>query len=327
MAKQLFAFHAISYLLALSCPSLALPVSNLDPNDPSASDPTTPPSNISFPINFPPNPFPSGIPTQPDICDGYNPSNDCFQALATLGGYIFFDKDSGCSNDDKAKLETAVWDAHTLATYASPFPNAGKGTRGQASAIFYMGSDFASQQKRIAGNLNRVAGFKSDNTSPHQYITVSCKDTQNLCGTINGGKSVGGYAWSTHEGYWYNYITVCPLFLQLDGLSDKLSEVEEDLDRKSTKMAADMRYLKTSGQFFLHEMMHTRLADNGLEPHINDEYVAPIPKGERPGTNDVKAYGPKLVHNLAKRPVIQGGGATRASTNADSYAILANAIW
>jgi hypothetical protein len=36
------------------------------------------------------------------------------------------------------------------------------------------------------------------------------------------------------------------------------------------------------------------------------------------------AYGPSLVHQLAKRSLSQGGGATRASTNADSYAMLAN---
>jgi len=36
------------------------------------------------------------------------------------------------------------------------------------------------------------------------------------------------------------------------------------------------------------------------------------------------AYGPSKVHLLAKRGLSEGGGATRASTNADSYAILAN---
>jgi hypothetical protein len=44
-------------------------------------------------------------------------------------------------------------------------------------------------------------------------------------------------------------------------------------------------------------MMHTRIADGGVELHIIDEYVVPIPDGEKPGTNDVKAYGPRLVHN------------------------------
>ncbi|PMD53955.1 uncharacterized protein K444DRAFT_699591 [Hyaloscypha bicolor E] len=92
------------------------------------------------------------------------------------------------------------------------------------------------------------------------------------------------------------------------------------------KFATDMTWLQNTGQFFLHELMHTRIANGADEPHITDEYVAPIPEGEKPGTNDIKAYGPRLVHNLAKRSLNQGGGATRASTNADSYAILANAI-
>ena len=78
---------------------------------------------------------------------------------------------------------------------------------------------------------------------------------------------------------------------------------------------------------FLHEMMHTRIADGEKEPHITDEYVDPIPDGELPGAGDKQAYGPELVHQLAQRNVVNGGGATRASSNADSYVLLANAIW
>ncbi|KAL9123607.1 MAG: hypothetical protein Q9217_006976, partial [Psora testacea] len=286
----------------------------LDVNNPSDSDPTTPPQTISFPTGGPPNPYPSGIPTQPDSCDGENPSNDCFSAMSGSGGHLYFAKDFQCSDSSKSQLETAVWDATTLAFYSSSFPDAGEGTHGQASGIFYMGPDFASQKNRISGNLKRVWQFKTDTTSEKEYITVSCKDTKNLCGKMIDGKA-------------YYYITLCPAFFSLDSLSTKINDVEQDLAGGSTKMAKDMTYLRTSGQFFLHEMMNTRIADGGVEPHIIDEYVVRIPDGEKPGTNDVKAYGPRLVHNLAKRSIQQGGGVTRASTNADSYAILANAIW
>ena len=219
-------------------------------------------------------------------------------------------------------------DASTLAFYSSNFPNNGEGSRGQASGIYYMGPDYASQQGRIAGNLKRAWQFKTDSTSDSAYITTSCKDTKNLCNLQIDGKGVGGYAW-TYDGWWayYHYITLCPPFFSLDSLSDKLDEIEGDLASGSTTKASDMRYLKSTGQFFLHEMMHTRIADGGVEPHIIDEYVVPIPAGEKPGTKDRKAYGPGLVHNLARRNIKQGGGATRASTNADSYAILANAAW
>lgn len=37
-----------------------------------------------------------------------------------------------------------------------------------------------------------------------------------------------------------------------------------------------------------------------------------------------RAYGSRLVYKLAQRPLKDGGGATRASTNADSYAWLVN---
>ena len=244
------------------------------------------------------------------------------------GGYLWFDKNSGCSDSQKSTLETAVWDATTLASYSANFPNAGEGTRGTASGIFYMGPDFASQSARIAGNLKRAWQFKTSKTSDSAYITTSCTDTKNWCGKMIDGKAVGGYAW-TYNGWWayYTYITLCPTFFTLDTLSSKINDVEQDLASGSTKMAKDMTWLRSTGQFFLHEMMNTRNAYGGVEPHIIDEYVAPIPSGESPGTNDIKAYGPRLVNNLAKRSLNQGGGATRASTNADSYAMLANAAW
>lgn len=221
-----------------------------------------------------------------------------------------------------------MWDANTLATYASTFPNARAGSRGQASAIFYMGPDFTSQQERISGNFRRVSQFKKYKPGKNEYVTVSCEDTQNLCGKMMNGKAVGGYAW-TYSGwlYYYHYITVCPAFFTLDSLSETINEVEQDLARGSTRMASDMSWLRTAGQFFLHEMMHTRIADGGVEPHIIDEYVAKIPDGEKPGANDPLAYGPKRVHQLARRSVPEGGGVTRSSTNADSYAILASCIW
>ncbi|KAF2428643.1 hypothetical protein EJ08DRAFT_322586 [Tothia fuscella] len=73
-------------------------------------------------------------------------------------------------------------------------------------------------------------------------------------------------------------------------------------------------------------MMHTRLV-YGDQPEIIDEWVDPIPKGQTHGLKDYKAYGADMVRLLAKREIKNGGGATRASTNADSYAILANALW
>ena len=314
--------------VVLSLPNPVFPrAPDSDLGDPSSTDPKEPPKSISFPKNRPPRPYEAGIPIQPKNCDGRNPSNDCFTALSGSGGYLYFDQDSQCSDSEKSALQTALWDATTLAFYASDFPDAGESNHGRQSGRFYMGPDFASQQSRISGNLKRAWQFKTDKTSEKEYITVSCKDTDNICGQKIDGKAVGGYAW-TYEGWLYNYyyITLCPTFFTLDTLDKKLNDVEQELGRGNKRMATDMTWLRSTGQFFLHEMMHTKIA-NGGEPHIIDEYVIKIPDGEKPGTNDVKAYGPRLVHNLAKRALDQGGGATRASTNADSYAMLANAIW
>ena len=59
------------------------PSCSLDVNNPSACDPTAAPKTISFPTDKPDNPYPSGIPIQPDTCDGQNPSQDCFNAMGS----------------------------------------------------------------------------------------------------------------------------------------------------------------------------------------------------------------------------------------------------
>jgi hypothetical protein len=185
-----------------------------------------------------------------------------------------------------------------------------------------MGPDFPEFQARIGGNLNRVSNFKSSSTSSKEYITVSCQDTKNQCGRTVQGKAVGGYGWSAKEGwfgYTYHYITLCPPFFTLETLATKLNQVTEELGRGVTRMATDMAWLRTTGQYFLHEMMHTNLATGGVEPDILDQTINP--------NGGWLAYGPSLVRDLAQRVPEKGGGAARSSINADSYALLANAIW
>jgi len=182
-----------------------------------------------------------------------------------------------------------------------------------------MGPDFASQQTRTAGNLKRVFQSKTSQTSDKMYITVSYKNINSICYQTIESKAVGGYAW-TYNGWlaYYHYITLCPTFFYLDTLDTNINDVRQELASDSTRMAKDMTWLRSTGQFFLHEMMHTRIASGSVELYIIDEYVAPIPGGEIHDTNDLRAYGPKLVHLLATRSLKQGGGATRASTNAYS---------
>jgi hypothetical protein len=310
---------ALSWSLVAAIPNpIVPPPSNIDPDNPSASDPTAPPQSLSFPSKAP---KPPPIENLPEICDGEAPSDDCFKALGS-GSYIKFDPESQCTEDQKSTLETAVWDAFTLALWSANFPDV-DGVHGQAAGKYYMGPDYANFQGRITGNLKRAAAFKGTPGSS-ESITVSCKDEKMNCGKVIDRKAVGGYAWSKHYfGWgWYHYITLCPAYFSLDSLDTKMSDVEDDLRRGSTTMATDMAWLRTTGQFFLHEMMHLQLVYNG-EPEIIDEYVAP--KADNPGS--WKAYGANLVHKLASRELEKGGGATRASTNADSYAVLANCLW
>jgi hypothetical protein len=137
----------------------------------------------------------------------------------------------------------------------------------------------------------------------------------------------------------------------MDSLEDKIEEIEKDLRDKNTNSATRAVWQKNTGQAFLHEMMHLNVvgqphSESNFKPIIcstetptkrsrslaqvkhltrtpltyntvNDETV-------EPGAKENWAYGPKRVHQLARFALNQGGGATRASTNADSYAWLAN---
>jgi hypothetical protein len=299
------------FTLAATAP---MPQASVD-DDPSSTDPTTPPKSIAAPGPRAPTPAPIG--TQPSQCDGSNSSQDCLAALS--GGYMWYDKNSQCNPDQKGAIFTALWDATTLASYTSQFPNAGESNHALGAARFYTGPDYAQFHSRIAGNLKRVAQFQLSG-SDKEYITISCQDTQNKCGAAAGGKAVGGYGWSAPGWFaWYHYITLCPPFFTVDTLDTKTNEVAQQLANGDTSWAKDIRWLKTTGQYFLHEMMHTRLATAGVEPEIIDELVT--------DTSNVRAYGAKAVHALASLPITLGGGATRATTNADSYAMLVSAIW
>lgn len=223
VALALLPLYAL--VAAIPNPSVAAP-SSLDGSDPSGSDPTSPPQSISFPTAIP-NPYPSGIPTQPGQCDGQNPSSDCFDAMGQSGGYLWFDKDSQCTDSQKSAVNTAIWDASSLASYSSQFPNSGQRTHSRASAIFYMGPDFATQQTRIAGNLKRASQFKTSETSEKEYITVSCKDTKNLGGRRVEGKGRGRLCVDVQR-----LVVVLPLhhplprpFFTIDSLDTKIHQV------------------------------------------------------------------------------------------------------
>ncbi|KAH0172234.1 hypothetical protein KCU67_g1814, partial [Aureobasidium melanogenum] len=288
--------------------------------DPWASDPTSPPTNISFPSGIPSNPYPSGIPDLPDPCDGNNPNDDCFNTLASgSGGYLYFDKDSGCSDSQKSMIETAVWDATTLANYASTFP--GPNIHAQQSGRFWMGAEYQEQAARISGMFKRVAEFKTSKTSSKAYITMSCKDPKNWCGNRISDGSIGGYAW-TYKGWlaWYHYIAFCPPFFTLDNLSEKFRSIEQELASGNTKYARQMNWLKTTGQYFLHEIMHTRIATGDTGIDIEDQHLF-----LDQSAHSKLCYGPNLVARLADNE--KDGGSERASRNADSYAILANSMW
>jgi hypothetical protein len=207
-------------------------------------------------------------------------------------------------------LDTAFWDAITLADVSVAGQ---KGFLAANSAHYWMGADYINEElnNRIYGNLNRVLSLKSSTAS--EYVTLSCNDPEQRCNQkIGNGKIVGGYA-STRSGWfgYYHYITFCPPFFTLSNLDSKIEEA-----RKDKAVATDMRYLRNTGQYFLHELMHLRAIYNP-EPKIEDLTV---------GDGTMLAYGPYNVRNLA-RAKRGNRGADGASRNADSYAMLANSIF
>ena len=199
------------------------------------------------------------------------------------------------------------------------------GARGAAAGKYYISPDYSEFQDRISGNLKHAWKFKTPSTSDKTYITISCKDIKNYCGKKSeDSKTIGDYGW-IDNGWWgyYHYITLCPSFFTVDNLTEQIEKIEKELSRGEKKMATDMRYLQTTGQYFLHELTHTRLVYDD-QPEIIDEYIFPPDGG--PGAR-FKAYGPWAVHKLANLSKSRGGEATRGSTNADSYAMLANCLW
>lgn len=144
---------------------------DIDPKNPSGADPTKPPSKISVPPRPRTNPFAGGIPKLPSDCtDPAHPSDACFNALQVQaegvqaeGGYLVHD--GSCDEAKVSQLETAAWDASTLANYARTWPD---GARGIAAGHFYIGPDFKTQEQRIKGNSLRM-GY-----NPYQDTIIIC---------------------------------------------------------------------------------------------------------------------------------------------------------
>jgi hypothetical protein len=104
-------------------------------------------------------------------------------------------------------------------------------------------------------NLKRASSFLTKKTFD---VILSCKDTKNYCPIQKDGKSVGGYAW-TYDGwfgYKYYYITMCQPFFRTDDLMGKIDLIEKEMAQGNPQKAQEAVWQKSTGQMFLHEMMH-----------------------------------------------------------------------
>ncbi len=140
-------------------------------------------------------------------------------------------------------------------------------------------------------------------------------------------QAFAGYAWTKEHWFWWNsyHINMCDVFYTMSTIAKTKKFLRNAFEGPGgsydnyKKFAGDLTWLQVTGTTMLHEMMHTDLIGNP-GPHIDDEWVNP----EKTGT---KAYGPKAVWQLANRAIKAGGGAKRASTNADSYAQMMTAMY
>ncbi|PVH93640.1 hypothetical protein DM02DRAFT_695367 [Periconia macrospinosa] len=286
--------RSLQFLLSFSTLAAGFVVpreDTFDPDNPEASNPKTPPKRLNRSTR-PENPFKkAGLKTAPDSCtDLAQPGG----VNAFSGGELKWDKDYQCDPDtQQARFLEAAWDAHALAKFSNKEPD---GHNAKDIAMWKTAAEFE--------------------TKKTFDIILSCKDTKNWCQIKVDGQALGGYAW-TYDGwfgYKYYYITMCEPFFRSDDLEYKITQIEEELAKGETEKASTAEWQRNTGQMFLHEMMH--LNSTG-QPHIEDVYVDPDASGK-------KAYGPALVHKLARRKLNQGGGASRASINGESYAWLTN---
>lgn len=142
------------------------------------------------------------------------------------------------------------------------------------------------------------------------------------------GKQVGGYAWDIDWAFWTcGHVNMCDSYYTLTDISGKMEDLNRYVRDGNTHRLQDMRYYQTYGQFLTHEMMHLRSTYNP-EPSIIDAYLG---GGTGQFDNDVRAYGPKRVHQLAQGDASgskdQSGGGKVSTINADSYALLINSMF
>jgi hypothetical protein len=360
--------HSLAFF-AIAANGLPQQTNPIDTHDPNTADPTTVPSgDFTLSEARTPEPFVNGIPTLPDVCDSYNLTEDCFNTLDNdeSGAYLYLDKGHGgstlsfwntCCNENtdiiakvalmmlrtsssevsrmlfpicvKTVTDTRAgfWDAQDLLRYAARW-SVERSSRDIVSADYWIGPNWRDYASRIKGNLGRASDFVNNKDNKKSYITITCQDPKGYCKRAQiERKSIGGYAWNIDWTFWtYGHINMCDPYYTMTDISGKMDDLNGWRKEGATDKLQDMRYYQTYGQVMAHEMMHLRSTWNP-EPKIIDAYLW---GGTGEFQNDVRAYGPKRVHQLAKGDASgsadQSGGKV-STINADSYAMLINSIF
>lgn len=234
---------------------------------------------------------------------------------------IIFNRGSPCSNETEV-IETVIGSVLLAqdAAMITPYDHR-RDTRD-----YYMGRDSALFEDRILGNYEHVGAFLEP--SNNRRIHVNCVEEGEKRPGLKPGEEVmaTAYSMTSPDGVTCDHLNLTSAFFRRPGLATLGRDIIEDMRSRhpsrmrGTKRERDAEWQTTRESVLLHEMEHLVRPSGGVEPSIIDETMGDEGRGHR-------VYGPKLVYKLANRPKKKYGGATRASTNADSYAVLASAIW
>lgn len=99
---------------------------DIDANNPNNADPSPFPTSGNHPYTRSSDPWPTGIPTLPDSCDMYNPSDECFNALDAhaaaannKGAYLYLDKNNRESSPVPTPHSSVTFALNRIATSAT----------------------------------------------------------------------------------------------------------------------------------------------------------------------------------------------------------------
>ncbi|KAK0108573.1 hypothetical protein ONS95_003371 [Cadophora gregata] len=205
-------------------------------------------------------------------------------------------------------FKRAYHDAMIMADHATRWPEEG---RDASNMYFGSGVEKTPHKENIMTNIARAS--KWDNKGGFDnYIILDCLDEWNKCSKKVGKdeRVVTCYTINTGGGWWLkSTIYCCPPFFTMSNV-----EQQHDYWKDKPTSQLDLRYMQTSGNVVIHEMLHTKQITQN-RPDVFDQTFC---FGCR------RIYGPVDVAKAAANPNLSP---TFTAYNCDSYAQFVIAMY